>query len=197
MLTPTRVVIVAGPSGAGKSHLARRLAWPVLRLDDFYREGHDPDLPMSPLGIPDWDDVRSWDAPAALEAIVALCAEGEADVPVYDLGLSRRTGMRRVSVPGQRFIAEGLFAPNIVGACRDAGVLGDAICLVRPRLLTFALRLARDLREARKPPSVLIRRGWQLLGAEGEVVARAVAAGCEPMSPRRAYARLAPQEPAR
>ncbi|RLV55640.1 ATP-binding protein [Aeromicrobium phragmitis] len=189
-MTPTRVVILAGPSGAGKSHLARRLGWPVLRLDDFYREGDDPALPISSFGIPDWDDVRSWDAAAALEAIVTLCAEGEADVPVYDLGLSRRTGMHRVSVPGRRFIAEGLFAPNMVRACRDAGVLADAICLVRPRLVTFALRLARDFREARKPPSVLIRRGWRLLGAEGEVVARAVAAGCEPMSPQRAYARL-------
>lgn len=190
-------MILAGPSGAGKSHFARRLGWPVLRLDDFYREGDDPALPMSPLGIADWDDLRSWDAAAALEAIVTLCTEGEADVPVYDIALSRRTGHHRVSVPGRRFIAEGLFAPNIVAACRDAGVLADAICLVRPRLLTFALRLVRDLREARKPPSVLIRRGWQLLGSDGDVIARAVASGCEPMSPRRAYTRLALQETGR
>ena len=37
------VVIVAGPSGSGKSHLGERLGWTVLRLDDFYREGDDPD----------------------------------------------------------------------------------------------------------------------------------------------------------
>ena len=188
-------MILAGPSGSGKSHLARRLGWPVLRLDDFYRDADDPALPMSPLGIPDWDDVRSWDPDAALAAIIALCDAGTAEVPLYDLARSRRVGSRTVSAPGPRFIAEGLFAPDIITACRTAGVLADAICLVRPRMLTFALRLARDLREARKPPNVLLRRGWRLYGAEGEIVAHAVSAGCVPMSPRRAYARLLNQPP--
>src|SRR5690606_29665817 len=107
------------------------------------------------------------------------------------LGRSRRTGTQRVVVTGDRFIAEGLFAPDLVDPCREAGVLADAICLVRPRLLTFALRLARDVREARKPPSVLLRRGWRLFGEEGAIVARAVAAGCVPMSPAAAFKRLA------
>lgn len=35
----SRVVLLAGPSGAGKSRLAEVVGLPVVRLDDFYREG--------------------------------------------------------------------------------------------------------------------------------------------------------------
>ncbi|MEH3034014.1 MAG: ATP-binding protein [Aeromicrobium erythreum] len=184
------VVILAGPSGVGKSHLARLVGLPVLRLDDFYRDGDDPELPRSSLGIVDWDDVRSWDAVAAVGAIAELCAAGRTDVPVYDLASSRRVATQQLDVGG-RFLAEGLFAPTIVAACRDAGLLDRAICLRRNRWLTFVLRLARDLREGRKAPWVLVRRGWRLLRAEPAVVQAAVAAGCEPMTPRRARRLLA------
>ena len=180
---------MAGPSGVGKSHLARVLGWSVLRLDDFYREGDDPDLPRSDLGLPDWDDPGSWDAVAAVGTIAELCASGEADVPVYDIAASARTGTQRLQV-GRSFVAEGLFAPVIVSACRDAGLLDDAICLRRHRLVTFALRLAPDLREGRKSPWVLVRRGWRLKNDDDRVVAEAVAAGCEPMTPRQARRRL-------
>lgn len=183
------VVIVAGPSGSGKSHLGERLGWTVLRLDDFYREGDDPDLPRSDLGIADWDHPGSWDAGAAVAAIRELAESGTAEVPVYDIATSRRTGTHTVTC-GERFIAEGLFAPDVVAACRAAGVLDDALCLARPRLLTFALRLRRDLREGRKPPLVLVRRGWRLLRDDPAVIAHAVAAGCRPVSPRRAFAEL-------
>ncbi len=180
-----RVVVVAGPSGVGKSHLAEVLGWSVLRLDDFYRDGDEPDLPRSSLGIVDWDHVDSWSAGDAVEAIAELCACGLAAVPVYDLATSRRTGTREVSA-GSRFIAEGLFAPAVVAACRDAGLLDRAICLRRPAVVTFVMRLARDLREGRKAPWILVRRGWRLMRAEPAIVRAAVEAGCEPMSPRRA-----------
>jgi len=72
---PERVVILAGPSGSGKSRLAARLhaahGWPIVRLDDFYRDGDDPTLPMTELGatrLVDWDDPGSWDAAAAVRA---------------------------------------------------------------------------------------------------------------------------------
>ena len=84
-----QVVLLSGPSGAGKSRLARRLharhGWPVVPLDDFYREADDPGLPMSPLGLADWDDVRSWDKAAAVEALERLCRDGSAEVPLYDI----------------------------------------------------------------------------------------------------------------
>lgn len=180
------VVIVAGPSGSGKSHLAAVLGWPVLRLDDFYRDIDAPDMPRSTLGIVDWDDAVSWDAVDAVGAIAELCASGAAEVPVYDIATSRRTGTQLLQAPAGRFIAEGLFAPVIVDACREAGLLDVAICLRRPRMITFVLRLVRDLREGRKAPWVLVRRGWRLMQDEPRIIAEAVAHGCVPMSPREA-----------
>jgi uridine kinase len=181
------VVILSGPSGSGKSHLAARLGWPVLRLDDFYRDADEPDMPRSSLGIVDWDDAASWSSAAAVAAIELLCTTGSAELPVYDIAASRRTGSHTVTLPpGRRLVAEGLFAPVIVDACREAGMLDAAICLRRHRIITFTLRLARDLREGRKPPWVLVRRGWRLLKDEPRIIADAVAHGCEPMTPREA-----------
>jgi uridine kinase len=181
------VVILAGPSGSGKSHLAARLGWPVLRLDDFYRDADEPNMPLSDLGIVDWDDAASWDSAAAVAAIESLCRAGSADVPVYDIAASRRIGSRTLSLsPGRRLVAEGLFAPVIVDACREAGMLDAAICLRRHRVMTFGLRLVRDLREGRKAPWVLVRRGWRLMKDEPRIVADAVAHGCEPMTPGQA-----------
>ncbi len=184
-------MIVAGPSGSGKSHLAARLGWSVLRLDDFYRDVDAPGMPRSSLGIVDWDHPDSWDAVAAVGAIAELCASGTAEVPVYDIATSRRTGSQLLTAPSGRFIAEGLFAPVIVDACREAGLLDAAICLHRHRVVTFGLRLFRDLREGRKAPWVLVRRGWRLMQDEPRIVAEAVAHGCTPMSPRRARTLLA------
>ena len=48
------------------------------------------------------------------------------------------------------------------------------------------LRLTRDLREGRKSPWMLVRRGWRLMQDEPRIVAEAVAHGCEPMTPRAA-----------
>ena len=83
-----RVVVLAGPSGAGKSRLAARLhaayGWPVVRLDDFYRDGDDPELPTRDLGgttIVDWDDPDSWNAAAAVRALEDLVAAGTTDSP--------------------------------------------------------------------------------------------------------------------
>ena len=181
-----RVVLLAGPSGSGKSRVARLSACPQLALDDFYHEGDHPDLPRT-LGIVDWDDSASWDADDAVRVLVDLATSGEAEVPTYDISKSRRTGIHRLELQGAAcFVAEGLFAPEIVGRCRGAGVLGDALYLDRPRTLTMVLRFVRDVREHRKPIGVLIRRGLALWRAEPAVRAHALAAGCRPVSLREA-----------
>ncbi len=180
------VVILAGPSGSGKSHLAARLGWTVLRLDDFYRDADEPDMPRSSLGIVDWDDVESWNAARrGRRDQVALRGRRRRGAGLRHRR-QRAYGLTHPHADGDRFIAEGLFAPAIVDACREAGMLDAAICLRRNRMVTFGLRLARDLREGRKSPWVLVRRGWRLMKDEPRIIADAVAHGCEPMTPRRA-----------
>ena len=48
---------------------------------------------------------------AALAAVEELCRKGAADVPVYDIPSSRRTGTARLDLGGRHvFVAEGIFA---------------------------------------------------------------------------------------
>ncbi len=194
-----RVVVLAGPSGAGKSRLAGRLhaayGWPVVRLDDFYRDGDDPGLPQVVAGgarLPDWDDPASWDADAAVAALAELLDTGHTELPVYDIGLSRAVGSHRVdATAGQIVVAEGIFAAEIVPELRRRGLLAAAWCVTQGRWRTFARRLVRDLAERRKPPLVLLGRGWQLARRQPVVVDRAVACGAEVGTPRQAERALA------
>jgi uridine kinase len=186
-----RVIVIAGPSGSGKSRLSKRLALPVLNLDDFYKNGSDPSLPRLDMGVVDWDNPQSWLHDDALRAIEQLCQEGEADVPVYDIAHDGRTGHARLELgDAAYFIAEGIFAQEIVAQCAARGLLADAICVRHHRLVTFWRRLTRDLKERRKPPHVLVRRGLMLLKLEPQVVAHAVELGCTPMTPDQAYRRI-------
>ncbi|MBY9076393.1 ATP-binding protein [Nocardioides sp. WL0053] len=186
-----RVIVVAGPSGSGKSRLSRRLGLSVLNLDDFYKDGSDPTLPRLPMGVVDWDHPGSWLHDDALAAIETLCHRGEADVPIYDISRDGRVGHHRLSLDGAPyFVAEGIFAQEIVRECVARGLLAEAICVSNHRLVTFWRRLTRDLREHRKPPWVLLRRGLMLLRAEPRVIAHAVELGCTPMAVERAYDRI-------
>jgi uridine kinase len=187
-----RMIVLAGPSGSGKSRLAERLGLPVLRLDDFYRSGSDPGLPRITegpnAGLVDWDHPASWLQEEALEAVAALCHDGRAEVPVYDIAHDGRVGSRTLELGSAAyFLAEGIFAQEIVPAARRSGLLAGAFCLRQPALVTFWRRLTRDLRERRKPPLVLVRRGWALMRAQSEVVRHAVELGCEPVTPEEAY----------
>ncbi|MEJ5945852.1 uridine kinase [Pseudokineococcus basanitobsidens] len=178
-----RVVLLTGPSGSGKTSMVRRLGLPVLALDDFYRDGDEPGLPHR-FGIVDWDDPGSWDAGRALAAVERLCREGEAEVPVYDIPTSRRTGTVHLSVgTAPVVVAEGIFAADLVAACRDRALLADAICLQRPVAVTFTFRLLRDLAESRKPPHTLVRRGLGLARSEPALLRRWTDLGCRPLSP--------------
>ena len=174
-----RVVVVAGPSGSGKSRLCDRLhaalGVPTVNLDDFYKDGDDPTLPRTRLtdrSLVDWDDPASWSCDEAPDALEALCRGGVADVPVYDISRDGRVGTRTVRVgPTSYVVAEGLFAQEVVAGCRERGLLADAVCVRNHPAVTFWRRLTRDLREHRKPPLVLLGRGWRLMRAEPAVVA--------------------------
>lgn len=193
--TRRRVILVSGPSGAGKSRLCASLAaqhgWPIVRLDDFYRDGDDPSLPMSDLGIPDWDHVDSWRAEDAAAALAQVVDTGRTQTPDYDISLSKCVGYQTISAaPQDLILAEGIFAADLAPRLRQDGLLADAWCVRRTPLLTFGLRLARDLKERRKPPLTLLRRGLTLMRAEPQIVARQVELGATAVTPAQARARL-------
>ena len=214
---PARVIVLAGPSGAGKSRLATRLAhrygWATLRLDDFYRDGDEAGLPRievvarskrlvpsfvrtSDAGLVDWDHPASWHCEDAVAALLELCRTGATDVPSYSIAENRRIGAQRLDLGGAEvFCAEGIFAPDVVRACREAGVLEAAYCVTQHRAVTFWRRLTRDLREHRKPPFVLIRRGLALARSQRDVVRRAVDVGCRVASGDRAYHEIVAAHP--
>jgi uridine kinase len=190
-----RVVVLAGPSGVGKSRLAAATGLPVLRLDDFYRNGDDPDLPRithgANTGLVDWDDPRSWHADEAVRAICDLAETGRTVSPIYDIARNGPSGTHEVDLRGASlFVAEGIFAQEIVPACTTHGVLAAALCLRQRPLVTFWRRLTRDLREHRKPPLVLVRRGWALMRDQRRVIAGAAALGCTVVSPHEAAERI-------
>jgi uridine kinase len=192
---PARVVVLAGPSGVGKSRLSRHTGLPVLRLDDYYRSGDDPDLPRirhgANAGLVDWDDPRSWSHDDAVRAICELARTGATVAPIYDIARNGPSGTHEVSLGGAPvFVAEGIFAQEVVEACRREGVLAAALCLRQHPLVTVWRRLTRDLREHRKPPLVLVRRGWALMRDQQRVIADAAAHGCEVVSVPEAEARI-------
>ncbi|WUB90665.1 uridine kinase [Streptomyces sp. NBC_00566] len=186
-------MLLSGPSGSGKSLVAALSGLPVLRLDDFYKEGDDPTLPLVDGSSDiDWDHPLSWDADVALAAIARLCASGSTPVPVYDIALSARTGEDTLSIGRTPlFIAEGIFAAEIVERCRELGVLADALCLTRGPVTTFRRRFLRDLKEGRKSVPFLLRRGWRLLRAERSIVTRQVSLGAHPCGRDEALSRMA------
>ena len=192
---PARVVVLAGPSGSGKTRLARQTGLPVLRLDDYYRTGDDPALPRieygANAGLVDWDDPRSWHCDEAVRAICELAATGRTVAPVYDIARNGPSGTHEVELHGSAlFVAEGIFAQEVVAECVRRGLLADAICVTQHPVLTFVRRLTRDLREHRKPPLVLVRRGVHLMREQRRVVEHAASLGCRVVHPEVAYTEI-------
>lgn len=171
-------MLLAGPSGSGKSTLAARAGVPVLRLDDFYREGDDPLLPRAATGRVDWDLPAAWHAADAVDAVVRLATTGKIHAPHYELGADRRIGGYDLDLAGcPVFVAEGLFADRIVDGCHAAGVLAEAVVLAPGGGRTFTRRLVRDVAESRKATHVLVRRGLRLWREHAAVVRRCEQAG--------------------
>ncbi|QYG92034.1 ATP-binding protein [Iamia sp. SCSIO 61187] len=173
-----RVVVLAGPSGCGKTRLAERAGVPIVALDDFYRDGTDPAMPVVGGHI-DWEDPASWDADAAVAALAELCRTGRAEVPIYSIADDARVGSRPIELGGSPVVvAEGIFAAEVVSRLIAEDLLADALLLRSPALVTFWRRLVRDHREGRKPPLVLVRQGLAKLRDERRVIARQALLGC-------------------
>ena len=190
-----RVLVLGGPSGSGKSrwaaHLSREHGWPIVRLDDYYKDAGDPTLPMLSGDLADWDDLRSWRCDDAVDALETLCRTGELVAPVYDISTSAATGTQQVRLAGaDTVIAEGIFAPYVIEPLRRRGLLAGAYCVHHNRWVTFARRLVRDLSERRKPPLVLVRRGLRLTQGEPAIVREQLRLGAEPIRPKDLARRL-------
>ena len=95
---PAHVVVLAGPSGAGKSRLAERLGLPVLRLDDFYKDGDDPTLPRitagANAGLVDWDHPDSWRTTTPSRRSRPCAATARPRCPIYEIAQNGRCGSR-------------------------------------------------------------------------------------------------------
>lgn len=189
------LLLIAGPSGSGKSRLTRMAvengSAATLSLDDFYFDADHPGMPITPMGIPDWDHPSTWDLDLAIETLARLLRDGSAEVPVYDISQSKRVGSRTIEMGDARLlIAEGIFATQACPAARAAGIDIEALWLDRTRTKNFVRRLSRDLKEKRKTPTVLVRRGIALFRNEPALRRAALAAGFTPASMRRALRRV-------
>ena len=199
-----RVILLAGPSGSGKTSLLRRVGAKRLKLDDFYRDGDEAGMPLVGGGITggagrqeamsriDWDHPDSWDAERAMRAILDLCAVGRTEVPVYSIPDNAAVGRAGLDIGrAHAFVAEGVFAAELIDRCRAEGVLAAALVLRRPRIATWWFRLRRDLAERRKPPAVLLRRGLRLALEEPERIQDWMERGCRAVSRRQCEAAIA------
>ncbi len=159
MDTTARVVVLAGPSGAGKSRLAARLqgahGWPIVRLDDFYRDEDDPAMPRSEeLGIVDWDHPDSWDGDAAVTALATLVATGAVQTPVYDISRSRAVDTTTVrAAPHDLILAEGIFAAEIIARPSRARTARRRLLRAPPPRRD--VRLATPARPVRAPQAAV------------------------------------------
>jgi len=147
-------------------------------------------LPKGSQGNIDWDDIATWDAVAAMNALVSLSRVGSALVPDYDISANAVVGSHLVTADAAAVVAEGIFATPMLAACRTSQVPVVAIWLDRGRWTTWWRRLSRDVREHRKPPRVLWQRGHALRRAEPGLKRDAVDAGFVPMSMRQARTAL-------
>lgn len=177
-----RVILVTGPSGSGKTRFTNRTGLPVVALDDFYFDDTHPGLPRK-HGVIDWDSPACWDKERAFDALVELATTGQSVLPVYDIPTNSKVAERTLDLQGSKlFLAEGIFAAELIELAEREGILADALCISRPRLQTFWFRLMRDLDEGRKSTPTLLRRGVSHAIHEPEMYRRLEAKGARRVS---------------
>ena len=157
------------------------------------RTARDPTLPAITegpnAGLVDWDHPASWLPDDAVRTLEQLCREGRADVPVYDIAQDGRCGWQVLDLGDAPLLRGGGHLRPGRGRppARTAACSRRRTACASTRCVTFWRRLTRDLREHRKPPLVLLRRGYALLRDQRRVVADAVAKGCTPVTPDEAF----------
>jgi uridine kinase len=164
--------------------LASRSRHFFFRLDDFYLDENAPGMPRAPGGFIDWDDPRTWNAETAAGALAQLVRDGRAQVPTYNISLSRAVGVKELSLskPDDAIVAEGIFATELLELCSAHGLDVTPIWVNRNRIGNWLRRFRRDVAKHRKPVLVLIRRGFQLAVREPDFRAKALARGFIPLS---------------
>ncbi|RZU61425.1 uridine kinase [Zhihengliuella halotolerans] len=182
------LILLGGASGAGKSYLAARFGDPHLVLDNFYRElaenTAESPLPATRYGEVDWDHPGTWNLQAAVDAVIELLETGQTRVPNYSISTSSYAGHSLVSLDRGPVIAEGIFGELILEPLRRQDVPVQALYVDTPPLATAVRRFARDVAERRKPIPFLLKRGWALFRAEGELRRRYLDAGFVPLRKR-------------
>lgn len=178
------LILLGGSSGSGKSYLAERYGRPHVELDNFYRELAE-DSPATPLprtgyGEVDWDHPGTWNCDAAADAVLSLLRTGTMQVPDYSISTSSYSGHQTVAMAGGPAVAEGIFVDEIRAPLLAAGVDVRAYYIDVSPMTTAVRRFVRDVRERRKPVPFLLRRGWALYRAEGQLRHRYVDAGFVP-----------------
>ncbi len=129
--TPARVILLTGATRPQRLRVARWGGVPVVGLDDFFKDLDDPTLPRVD-GVAHWTSPSAWYPADALFALVRLSYDRSAELPDYDAVACRRTGTRRVELgDATAYVAEGSLAGELAGACRDYGILADALRLGR------------------------------------------------------------------
>ena len=118
-----RVVLLAGPSASGKTTTANLLSdlltsmgkeSDVVSLDNFYRDGNDPDYPRTPSGEQDFECVESLRIPLIRESIGHILRGEDFSIPRFDFGThTYEDGAIPVGAgEGSVTVIEGLHALN-------------------------------------------------------------------------------------
>ena len=193
-----QVIVLAGPSGPASPGSPNGSGCRCCGSTTSTRTATTRRSPGSTAGanagLVDWDHPGSWlPRRRARGRSTRLCRDGRADVPVYDIARDGRCGCTRSSTSAARRASwpRGSSPRRSSPPAATRGLLAAAYCVRQHPCVTFWRRLTRDLREHRKPPLVLVRRGLALMRDQRRVVARAVALGCVPGHPGRGLRRAA------
>ena len=150
-VTKRQLHAICGPSGSGKSWFAQRyLDTVVVSTDDFY-------LGKSQMKS-DGNGHYNFDTPEAvdlaecrevLRQLVTLPVCEKVKIPIYEMKISERVGMREVMVPGPDaiIVVEGIFSFHLFTKGTEADIVDFRIWMATSWAVVIARRIRRDCEE--------------------------------------------------